>query len=304
MVFQTYALYPHLSVYDNLAFGLRVRGLLRGEIQARVQAVARQLAILPHLHKKPRELSGGERQRVALGRAIIRQPQAFLMDEPLSNLDAALRVQMRTELLKLHRELQTTILYVTHDQTEALTMGDRVVVLQAGKLQQVAPSREIYDHPANRFVAGFIGSPAMNFITARITQGGNGLMLHFGGQTLPLPGDYLERRPGLQASLQKHLIAGLRPEHFLPVSPGKAGLPWILTIRVEVIETLGPVNYVHFSLPDPLANQDRVPFVATLDPSVPCTLGEELAVALDPDRIHFFDPKTGQASDLAFHPQQ
>lgn len=295
MVFQTYALYPHMTVFENLAFSLKMRRRSQEEIRGTVTSVAEKLGLGQHLHKKPRELSGGERQRVALGRAIVRAPQAFLMDEPLSNLDAALRVQMRIELLKLQRELQATVLYVTHDQTEALTMGDRVAVLHSGRLQQVAPPREIYDHPANRFVAGFIGSPAMNFITARITSGENGLVLDLGGQTLPLPGNYLERRPGLKAYQQKHLIAGLRPEHFMPVSKVKTAAPGILKIRVEVVETVGPVNYVHFSLPDLLGGHDRAPFVAALDPSVPAMPAQDLEVAIDPDRIHFFDPETGNA---------
>ncbi|HZE20578.1 MAG TPA: ABC transporter ATP-binding protein, partial [Desulfobaccales bacterium] len=194
MVFQTYALYPHMTVFENLAFGLKMRHRPRAEIQRRVAAVAEQLGLGRHLNKKPRELSGGERQRVALGRAIVRQPQAFLMDEPLSNLDAALRVKMRTELLKLQRELKATFLYVTHDQTEALTMGDRVAVLHQGRLQQVAPPQELYEHPVNRMVAGFIGSPAMNFIKARLSWRGDGFWLELGGRTLALPEGYLTRR--------------------------------------------------------------------------------------------------------------
>ncbi|MCG2771561.1 MAG: sn-glycerol-3-phosphate ABC transporter ATP-binding protein UgpC [Desulfobacterales bacterium] len=293
MVFQTYALYPHMTVFENLAFSLKMRRRSQEEIRGAVASVAEKLGLGQHLHKKPRELSGGERQRVALGRAIVRAPQAFLMDEPLSNLDAALRVQMRIELLKVQRELQATVLYVTHDQTEALTMGDRVAVLHSGRLQQVAPPREIYDRPANRFVAGFIGSPAMNFVTARITRGENGLFLDFGGQTLSLPTDYLQKRPGLKPYQQKNLIAGLRPEHFIPASEAKTAAPGILKIRVEVVETVGPVNYVHFSLPDPQSGRDRTPFVAALDPSVPATPAQDLEVAIDPDRIHFFDPETG-----------
>jgi multiple sugar transport system ATP-binding protein len=294
MVFQSYALYPHMTVFENLAFGLKMRRRPLKEIRSSVTAVAEKLGLSQHLHKKPRELSGGERQRVALGRAIVRAPRAFLMDEPLSNLDAALRVQMRTELLKLQRELQTTVLYVTHDQTEALTMGDRVAVLHLGRLQQVAPPREIYDYPANRFVAGFIGSPAMNFITASISMKENGLVLNLGGQTLPLPGDYLERRPGLEAYQQKNLIAGLRPEHFTAAEmKGKENA--VLKIKVEVVETVGPVNYVHFSLPDPLAAHDQASFVAALDPSVPTILAQNLEVVIEPHRLHFFDPETGKA---------
>jgi multiple sugar transport system ATP-binding protein len=293
MVFQTYALYPHMTVFKNLAFGLKMRNCSQEEIRSAVTEVAEKLDLGQHLHKKPRELSGGERQRVALGRAMVRAPQAFLMDEPLSNLDAALRVQMRTELLTLRRELKATVLYVTHDQTEALTMGDRVAVLHSGRLQQVAPPREIYDQPCNRFVAGFIGSPAMNFITARITIGEHCPVLELGGQTLILPADYLERRPELKAYQQKNLIAGLRPEHFTATGvKGKKNA--VLKTKVEMVETLGPVNYIHFSLPTPLAGQDRVSFVAALDPTVVATPAQDLEVAIAPYRIHFFDPETGK----------
>jgi len=282
MVFQTYALYPHMTVFANLAFGLKMRCRAPEEIRRRVLAVAEKLGIGPHLNKKPRELSGGERQRVALGRAIVRQPQAFLMDEPLSNLDAALRVKMRTELLKLQRELQATILYVTHDQTEALTMGDRVAVLSRGRLQQVAPPRELYDRPA------------MNFITARINRRDGGLFLALGGQALALPTDFLEKRPGLAPYQAKALIVGLRPEHFTAAAAAPAEVQAVITITVEVVETLGPVNYVHFSLPD-LAGQDRVPWVASLDPAIPAAPERELELAFDPYRIHCFDPETGTA---------
>jgi multiple sugar transport system ATP-binding protein len=292
MVFQTYALYPHLTVFENLAFGLRMRRRPSAEIAQEVAAVAEKLGLAKYLRKKPRELSGGERQRVALGRAIARRPQAFLMDEPLSNLDAALRVKMRAELLKLQRELGATILYVTHDQTEALTMGDRVAVLHQGRLQQVASPREIYDHPANRFVAGFIGSPAMNFLVARITGGATGALLEVGGQRLPLPPAFLEERPGLRAYQEKLIIAGLRPEHFSRAEIAGQGKA-VLEIKVEMVETLGPVNYVHFSLPDPQADHNRLSLVASLDPAVPAVPGRELKLSIDPHRIHFFDPETG-----------
>jgi multiple sugar transport system ATP-binding protein len=295
MVFQAYALYPHMTIFDNLAFGLKMRRRPPEDIRAAVVAVAEKLGLAHHLDKKPRELSGGERQRVALGRAIVRQPQAFLMDEPLSNLDAALRVKMRTELLKLQRELEATVLYVTHDQTEALTMGDRVAVLYQGRLQQVAPPRELYDHPANRMVAGFIGSPAMNFFTTRINQKADGLELVWGGQTLSLPENFLETRPRLKPFQSKNLTIGIRPEHFTAPSENQTGLRLTLTIGVEVVEILGPVNYVHFSLPDPLTGRERVPGVAALDPAVAATPDQELTVAIDPLRLHFFDPETGEA---------
>ncbi len=296
MVFQTYALYPHLSVYDNLAFGLKVRGVPRAEIQPRVRAVAAQLAIAPHLAKKPRELSGGERQRVALGRAIVRQPQAFLMDEPLSNLDAALRVKMRAELLKLHRELGITVLYVTHDQTEALTMGDRVAVLQRGRLQQVAPPRELYARPANRFVAAFIGSPAMNFITARVSRSTGELTLEAAGLTQTLPQDFLNGRPGLMPLLEQPVVMGVRPEHLGPARPGPGQPELRLRGVVEVVETLGPVNQVHLAVPDPLAPEDRqVAVIATLDPAVQTSPGLDLELGSDFKRLHFFHPDSGQA---------
>jgi multiple sugar transport system ATP-binding protein len=295
MVFQTYALYPHLNVFDNLAFGLKVRGVHKDEIRERVEAVAAQLAILPLLYKKPRELSGGERQRVALGRAIVRQPQAFLMDEPLSNLDAALRVKMRTELLKLHRELGITALYVTHDQTEALTMGDRVAVLHKGKLQQVAPPRELYERPANQFVAAFIGSPAMNFITARLSRSTGELRLEVAGRTQPLPQEFLDEHPELLPFLEMPVILGVRPEHLGPPRnlPGRTELRLMGT--VDLVETLGPVNQVHLSLTDPLTSGDhQVSVTATLDTAVPVTVGADLEVASDLSRLHFFRPDDGQ----------
>ena len=295
MVFQTYALYPHMTIFDNLAFGLKMRRRQPEDIRAAVVTVAEKLGLAHHLNKKPRELSGGERQRVALGRAIVRQPQAFLMDEPLSNLDAALRVKMRTELLRLQRELEATVLYVTHDQTEALTMGDRVAVLYQGRLQQVAPPRELYDHPANRMVAGFIGSPAMNFFTAQINKKADGLELLLGGQTLPLPENFLETRPRLKPFQQKHLVVGIRPEHFTAPAENYSAALLVLTIRVEVVEILGPVNYVHFSLDDPLTGRERVPGVAALDPAVSVTPDQQLEVAIAPPRLHFFDPETGEA---------
>jgi multiple sugar transport system ATP-binding protein len=284
-----------LNVYDNLAFGLKVRGVPKDEIRERVRAVAAQLAISPLLSKKPRELSGGERQRVALGRAIVRQPQAFLMDEPLSNLDAALRVKMRTELLKLHRELGITVLYVTHDQTEALTMGDRVAVLHRGRLQQVAPPRELYERPANQFVAAFIGSPAMNFITTRLSRGSGEVTLEVAGRTQTLPLDFLEEHPGLIPFLEQPVILGVRPEHLGPAgaAPGRAELR--LTGTVDVVETLGPVNQVHLSLTDPLTSgEQQVSVTTTLDAAVQVTPGTDMEFTCDISRLHFFQPAGGQ----------
>jgi multiple sugar transport system ATP-binding protein len=297
MVFQTYALYPHMSVYDNLAFGLKMRRAPKEEIDERVKKVAQQLGISGHLPRLPRELSGGERQRVALGRAIVRQPKAFLMDEPLSNLDAALRIKMRAELLKLQRTLRATVLYVTHDQTEAMTMGDRVAVLKQGRLQQVAPPQELYEQPANRFVAGFIGSPSMNFITAVLQDNQDGPAVETAGQTLALPADFLEKHQKLRPYVGKSLIVGLRPEHFLAASPDRSAPDWLrLTVKPEVVETLGMVNYAHFTLPDPLTpDHPQVSFIAALDPAVPAAPDEDLELAFDPSRLHFFEPDTHQA---------
>jgi multiple sugar transport system ATP-binding protein len=297
MVFQTYALYPHMTVYDNLAFGLKMRRTPKEEIDTRVQHAAKLLGISSYLPKFPRDLSGGERQRVALGRAIVRQPQAFLMDEPLSNLDAALRIRMRAELLKLQRKLGATVLYVTHDQTEAMTMGSRVAVLKAGRLQQVAPPQELYERPANRFVAGFIGSPAMNFIAAAVKLGRDAATLAMAGQELPLPPDFLDRRPALQPYAGRVLIVGLRPEHFQAASPDKTEAGRLsLTVTPEVVETLGMVNYVHFTLPDPfIVDHPQVSWIAALDPAAPAAPDKELELAFDPYGLHFFDSETGQA---------
>ena len=267
----------------------------------RVRAVAEKLGISHHLHKKPRELSGGERQRVALGRAMVRQPQAFLMDEPLSNLDAALRLKMRTELLRLQRELHATFVYVTHDQTEAMTMGDRVAILHQGRLQQVAPPGELYEHPRNRFVAGFIGSPAMNFILCTLTAN---LELLIANQKYPLPENFLDRRPGLRAYRGQPLLIGIRPEHFAaPAEPQQGALQF--RVRIEIVETLGAINYLHFRLPGPLPDSfltengklktENVFITAALPPSIPVRAGEELTLTVDPYHLHFFDSATGQA---------
>jgi multiple sugar transport system ATP-binding protein len=296
MVFQTYALYPHMTTFENLAFGLKMRRHPQAEIQRKVTAVAEKLGLSRHLPKKPRELSGGERQRVALGRAIVRRPRAFLMDEPLSNLDAALRVKMRGELLKLHRELKTTVLYVTHDQTEALTMGDRVAVLHKGRLQQVAPPRELYERPANRFVAAFIGSPAMNFITGRLSRSTGELTLELAGSTQTLPPDFLDERPELTPFLEQPLILGVRPEHLGPMRPSLSRAEIRLQGTVELVETLGPVNQVHLSLPDPLSSADQqVSVTATLDTAVRTVPGEDLELSCDLTRLHFFHPDSGRS---------
>jgi multiple sugar transport system ATP-binding protein len=297
MVFQNFALYPHMTVYDNLAFGLKMRRLPRADMQQRVRWVAEKLGLGEYLLKKPRQLSGGQQQRVALGRAMVRQPQAFLMDEPLSNLDAALRVKMRGEILKLQRELEVTILYVTHDQTEALTMGDRVAVLHQGRLQQVASAWELYEHPATQFVAGFIGSPAMNFLSGRLRQGPQGLILEFAGQTVPLPEALVARHPALLQQVGKTVIIGVRPEHLkekgdMPPGPGVVSFG----VEAELVETTGPLNYVHFSLQDLLSPEgDRAPLVASLEATRPMASGQVLQLMVDLNLLHFFDAASGRA---------
>src|SRR5437764_5791901 len=212
MVFQTYPLYPHMTVYDNMAFGLKLHGLKKAEIRPRVQSAAKMLELDELLKRKPSQLSGGQRQRVAMGRAIVREPAAYLMDEPLSNLDAKLRVEMRTYLAELHQRLRTTTLYVTHDQTEAMTMGDRVAVMRDGRLQQVHIPEVLYERPVNLFVAGFIGSPAMNLLRARLTRAGDDLSVELGNTTLSLPSSLLAGRPRLADYVGGDVIVGIRPE--------------------------------------------------------------------------------------------
>src|SRR5216110_254694 len=223
MVFQSYALYPHLSVFENIAFGLRIKKVPKQEIDKRVHEAARILDLEPFLKRKPRALSGGQRQRVAMGRAIVRQPQAFLMDEPLSNLDAKLRVQMRAEIAGLQRELGVTTIYVTHDQVEAMTMGDRVAVMRKGELQQMAEPQKLYDSPKNLFVASFIGSPAMNIVEAGVERRGNGLGVRLGDQELAVPDEVVRRRPALAGYAGRKLALGIRPEHLEDASIARNG---------------------------------------------------------------------------------
>ena len=283
MVFQSYALYPHMSVFDNLAFGLRQRRTPGPEIDRRVRDTARVLALDDLLKRKPRELSGGQRQRVALGRAIVRQPKAFLMDEPLSNLDAQLRVQTRVEILKLHRQLSATFIYVTHDQVEAMTMGDRIVVMKEGVVQQVATPQVVYDRPANLFVAGFMGSPAMNFLNVSVADGEAALRSE--GMRLPVPARLLE---AAGAEAHQELVAGLRPEDLLDGRYGDATLTR-LPARVEVVETLGNEVYVHLT-----AGGHQL--TARLDPrSSDLVPGQDWEVAVRCERIHLFDPESGRA---------
>jgi multiple sugar transport system ATP-binding protein len=282
MVFQNYALYPHMTVYENMAFGLKLHRVGKAEIRARVEPTAQMLGIGELLHRKPAQLSGGQRQRVAMGRAIVRDPDAFLMDEPLSNLDAKLRVEMRAYVALLHRQLRTTTLYVTHDQVEAMTMGDRVAVMRDGRLEQCGAPQALYDRPANTFVAGFIGSPAMNLLRSRLTAENGSLYAAFGAARLRLPPATHERLRGRAGS---EVILGVRPEDledaaFVPDANGSA-----VDLTVALAETMGAEVVAH--LDDGL--------VARLSPRSTAATGAPLRVAVDVERLHFFDPESQAA---------
>ncbi len=288
MVFQNYALYPHMTVFQNMAFGLKLRHFPKAEIEKRVREAAQILDIEHLLQRKPKALSGGQRQRVALGRAIVREPQAFLMDEPLSNLDAKLRVQMRTEISKLHKRLQTTFIYVTHDQTEAMTMGDRIVVMKDGLVQQVATPQEIYNHPKNLFVAGFIGSPAMNFLQGSIQEEGGVLKFVADGVSLTIPEG---RHDVLRAKqvINKPVIFGVRPEniHDEPVYtetyPGG-----VFEANVDVVEHMGSEMYLFMDIK---GQQLTARIVARTDVKA----GDRVRLAVDMSKLHLFDKETEEA---------
>ncbi|HEY8115696.1 MAG TPA: sn-glycerol-3-phosphate ABC transporter ATP-binding protein UgpC [Actinomycetota bacterium] len=324
MVFQNYALYPHMSVYDNMAFGLKLRKLSKEEIDRRVMQAAEILGLEEFLQRKPKALSGGQRQRVAMGRAIVREPQAFLMDEPLSNLDAKLRVQMRAEVSRLQSELGVTTIYVTHDQTEAMTMGDRVAVLKKGELQQVDAPQFLYDHPANLFVAGFIGSPAMNMVEADLVREDGGLYATFGSTRLRVADEVVSERPGIRAYEGRRVIAGIRPENMEDASIMPV-IPMDRRMKVDIVlrEALGAEVLVHFTVDAPpvltddtreLVGEQSGPmaqasvivqdleraletgtstFVARLDPRTHAAERQPLELAVDTARLHFFDPQTG-----------
>jgi multiple sugar transport system ATP-binding protein len=301
MVFQNYALYPHMNVRQNLGYGLKVRRTPKREIRRRVDEVARMLGLEELLDRRPKALSGGQQQRVAMGRAIIREPAAFLMDEPLSNLDAKLRVGMRTSLQQLHSRLGTTTVYVTHDQVEAMTLGQRVAVMRDGRVQQVDAPQTLYDEPANLFVAAFIGSPAMNLAKARI----DGDTIHLGGLTMPLDRG---RRP--DGAGDGEVIAGIRPEAFEDASFAEAGLPTV-DVQVEVLEELGADDHVFFRVDaEPvvveeartndedeettlLVESDRALFTARVDPRTSASVGSRITLAVDPARLYFFSAQTG-----------
>ncbi|MDI3317075.1 MAG: sn-glycerol-3-phosphate ABC transporter ATP-binding protein UgpC [Bacillota bacterium] len=286
MVFQNYALYPHMNVYENMAFGLRMRKVPRQQIDRRVREVAESLGLAELLQRRPRELSGGQRQRVALGRAIVREPQVFLMDEPLSNLDAQLRVQTRTELIRLHQRLGTTTIYVTHDQVEAMTMGNRIAVLHHGRVQQVATPVELYDHPANMFVAGFIGSPQMNFVRGRIERDEEGVRFRSSGLDIRLPARLAELAADHHG---REMVLGVRPEHVVVEPERVAALgETAFDAAVEVVEPLGAESYLHVT-----AGEDRL--TVRTQPDIRTGMGERLRLAIEPERIHLFDGESQEA---------
>ncbi|MBK1811720.1 sn-glycerol-3-phosphate ABC transporter ATP-binding protein UgpC [Clostridium sp. YIM B02505] len=285
MVFQSYALYPHMTVYDNMAFGLKLRKVDKAEIDKKVREAAKSLDIEHLLDRKPKALSGGQRQRVALGRAIVREPKVFLMDEPLSNLDAKLRVQMRTEISKLHKRLQTTFVYVTHDQTEAMTMGTRIVVMRDGLVQQVASPQEVYDHPANIFVAGFIGSPQMNFLDAKVSEEQGKIVLTVGTEKIVLNA---EQSSVLKKNnyVGKDVIMGIRPEHidddpdFIARNQNS-----VIEAKVEVTELMGAESYIYVS-------KDGNNMTIRVNGSTRLQTGDRGKFAIEVDKIHVFDKET------------
>lgn len=281
MVFQSYALYPHMSVYDNMAFGLKLRKFSKVDIANRVNIAAKTLGIENLLKRKPKELSGGQRQRVAVGRAIVREPKVFLFDEPLSNLDAKLRVQTRSELSKLHKRLQTTFIYVTHDQTEAMTMATRIAVMNKGKLQQLDTPQMLYDHPANLFVAGFIGSPAMNFFPGKLVMEGEKMVADLGSFKVNIPAKHVQV---YEQALDHDIIFGIRPEdihnpHFAP--PGIIAEP--VNVTVDVTELMGNEIFLY------LVNGQHN-FIARVDPRTDAKYNEEMQVVFNMDNFHIFDP--------------
>jgi multiple sugar transport system ATP-binding protein len=315
MVFQSYALYPHLSVYDNMAFSLKYRKTPKDEIRRRVNDAARILELEPYLQRKPRQLSGGQRQRVAMGRAIVRQPRAFLMDEPLSNLDAKLRVQMRAEILKIQQSLKVTTIYVTHDQTEAMTLGDRVAVVYQGDLQQVGTPRKLYRRPANRFVAAFMGSPAMNLIKARLVQSPDGSRheVEFGSHRLALPQRTFDDNPRLAQYLGRKVVLGVRPEDLEDASLVATPDPQaIMELSVDLLEDLGSEVDVHCSGDlfqdtsdivgeaadggaDELAQRGRAgTVVARMNRHTKLGVGDTARIHVDVKELHFFDDDSGE----------
>jgi multiple sugar transport system ATP-binding protein len=321
MVFQNYALYPHLSVADNIGFGLRLRKTPKDVVNERIDWAAKLLGLTPYLHRRPKELSGGQRQRVAMGRAIVRKPQVFLMDEPLSNLDAKLRVQMRAEISRIQHEVDVTTLYVTHDQVEAMTMGDRVAVMRRGELQQMAEPQKLYDAPKNLFVASFIGSPAMNIVEARVEQRGQGTVLKLGDQELPVPDEVVRRRPALAGYAGRTLALGIRPEHLEDAAVARNGGPR-LRGKVLLMEALGSEVLAHVEINvAPVVTEDvvegavvdeeeqeiaadllgehgdgqRTTFVGRFDPASTVKADSDVELIVDTQKLQFFDLETGHA---------
>jgi multiple sugar transport system ATP-binding protein len=283
MVFQNYALYPHMTVYENMSFGLRLKKFPKQEIKERVEAAAQILDITELLGRRPKALSGGQRQRVAMGRAIVRNPKVFLFDEPLSNLDAKLRVQMRTEIKKVHQKVTTTTIYVTHDQVEAMTLADRVVVMNGGLIEQIGPPNEVYHNPRTRFVAGFIGSPAMNFIPGRVVNGGNNLSIRLSDTlTLPLPESRTAR---YKAYVDKEVIFGLRPEDIIEtrtlLPPGSAPFD----VQLDVVEPMGMETMVYFIV-------EGVEVCGRVNPASAKNAGESMKLVADLNHMHLIDPAT------------
>jgi multiple sugar transport system ATP-binding protein len=316
MVFQSYALYPHLSVAQNIGFGLKLRKTPKAEIRTRVREAARILGLEELLDRKPRNLSGGQRQRVAMGRAIVREPQVFLMDEPLSNLDAKLRVQMRAEIARIQRSLRVTTIYVTHDQVEAMTLGERVAVMNKGVLQQVDKPQVLYDRPKNLFVAGFIGSPAMNIIEGRFERERDQLFVHLGPHRLAMPPEFRTERPALDRYLDQPVLVGIRPEDMEDATLLDAEPDRVLPASADLIEAMGSELVVHLAVdmpiassgedfgvddevartaPPPVAGVEGGRIVARFNPRSRAQEGEAVKVAVDTARLHVFDPRSGAA---------
>ncbi len=314
MVFQNYALYPHMSAYDNMAFGLKMRGQNTGVIQRRVRDAAKLLGLSGTLEKKPRTLSGGQRQRVAMGRSIVREPQAFLMDEPLSNLDAKLRVQMRAEISRLQRDLGVTTIYVTHDQVEAMTMGDRVAVMQHGVLQQVDRPQVLYDRPANLFVAGFIGSPAMNMVEVELEGGNGGLAVRVGADRLVFGDEVIETHPDLARHIGRKIVVGIRPEDLEDAAvAGENKEGRTISVTVDIREDMGSEVFLHFAVDAPPVRAPEVleavgeeaievaeqsarrgtPFIARVDRATRAQEGSHVDLVVDTRHLHFFSSETG-----------
>jgi multiple sugar transport system ATP-binding protein len=306
MIFQNYALYPHMSAFENMAFGLKLRGMKKDRRADRVRGAAKTLGLAEVLPKKPRTLSGGQRQRVAMGRAIVREPRAFLMDEPLSNLDAKLRVEMRAEIARLQRELGVTTIYVTHDQVEAMTLGDRVAIMRDGVLQQVAGPQALYDRPRNLFVAEFIGSPAMNLVGADVVRSNGDLVAKFGDTTLAIGEQVLSSRPALPRFEGRRLILGVRPEDIEDAAFGEGER---LSAVVDIREDMGSEVFVHFdagarmvpgedvkaAVGEEAAEVKSSAWVARLDRDTTAVEQQPIELTVDTNRLHFFDPETGDA---------